>query len=222
MEPAVKNPDSPDWFASYADARADCYVMLAVLLGRQPSEDLLRVLHGLHWDEVLPEKLGGALTDLRQASIDSDLPALQDEFCRLFVGLGCGEMVPYASWYRERKIQSSPLAGLRSDLMRLGIVRQAESHESEDHAGALCEVMALISTGPDEIPLETQARFFRKQIAPWMTKFFRDLQSARSARFYRAVGQFGTQFLNCESEYLKQCANERVATMKGGEIDDEY
>ena len=54
-------------------------------------------------------------------------------------------MVPYASWYRERMIQSSPLASLRGDLMRLGIVRQPDSYESEDHAGAICEAMALLT-----------------------------------------------------------------------------
>lgn len=221
MERAMKNLDLPDRLASYADARTDSYVMLAVLLGHQPTQDLLRVVHGLHWDAALPQEMGSALTALRQASIDSDLPALQEEFCRLFVGLGCGEMVPYASWYRERKIQSSPLAALRSDLMGLGIVRQAESHESEDHAGVLCEVMALISGGPNKAPLATQAKFFRKHIAPWMAKFFRDLQSANNARFYQAVGLFGTQFLRCEGEYLKYCANAPANTIEGGELGHE-
>ncbi len=71
--------------------------------------------------------------------------------------MGCGEMVPYASWYRDRMIQSSPLASLRADLMRLGIVRQPDSYESEDHAGALCETMALLSREANAVPHATQA-----------------------------------------------------------------
>lgn len=112
-------------------------------------------------------------------------------------------MIPYASWYREKKIQSIPLVSLRSDLPRLGIVRQADSHEFEDHAGALCETMALISQKPNGTSYETQASFFQQHIASWMGSFFKDLQSAKSAGFYRAVGLFGLCFLESESQYLK-------------------
>ena len=56
-----------------------------------------------------PETLDQALGALRQASRDYHPAAVEDEYNRLFVGLGCGEMVPYASWYRERMIQSSAI-----------------------------------------------------------------------------------------------------------------
>jgi len=207
MESVMKNLDAPVWFASHANIRTDSYVMLASLLGQPPSEDLLNILQNLQWDEAIPEKLDHALGALCRAGRDYPLAALEDEFNRLFVGLGCGEMVPYASWYREKMIQSSPLASLRSDLILLGIVRQADSHESEDHAGALCEIMALISRQPNNIPTATQAGFFHRHIASWMMAFFKDLQSAKSAEFYRAVGLFGSCFLESENEYLKQGAN---------------
>jgi len=203
MESITKNTDGPAWFAPYAKIRADSYVMLASLLGQPPSESLLKVLQNLQWDEPIPERVDRALRALRQASHDYPLSALEDEYGKLFVGLGCGEMVPYASWYREKMIQSSPLASLRSDLILLGIVRQADSHESEDHAGALCECMALISQKPNEIDHATQTKFFQQHVAPWMTTFFKDLESAKSARFYRTVGIFGSRFLESEIEYLK-------------------
>jgi TorA maturation chaperone TorD len=202
MESVMKTSDAPGWFASHAAVRTDSYVMLASLLGKAPTEELLSILRNLHWDEALPETLNQALRALRQAAHDCTLAALEDEFNRLFVGLGNGEMVPYASWYREKKIQSSPLASLRSDLTELGIVRQTGCHESEDHAGALCEIMAIISRKPDDMPHAAQARFFYRHIAPWMMTFFQDLQSAKSARFYRTVGLFGRCFLETESEYL--------------------
>jgi TorA maturation chaperone TorD len=39
-------------------------------------------------------------------------------------------------------------------------------------------------------------------MASWMTTFFEDLQSARSAEFYRRVGLFGKCFFESEREYL--------------------
>ena len=203
MESITKKTNGPAWFARYAKIRADSYVMLASLLGHPPSEKVLEVLKNLQWDEPIPEGLDRSLKALRQASREYPLSALEDEYNKLFVGLGSGEMVPYASWYKERTIQSSPLASLRSDLILLGIVRQTDSHESEDHAGALCECMALISQEPNEIERATQAKFFQQHVASWMKSFFKDLESAKSARFYRTVAQFGSRFLESEVEYFK-------------------
>ncbi|MFB3887173.1 MAG: molecular chaperone [Thermodesulfobacteriota bacterium] len=203
MKSISKKIDQPAWFASYARIRTDSYVMLASLLGHPPSENLVKVLKNLQWDEGIPEGLDRSLKALRKASQDYPLRTLKDEYDKLFVGLGCGELVPYASWYREKRIQSSPLASLRSDLFRLGIVRQAESHESEDHAAALCECMALISQRPNETEHTTEARFFQQHVAPWMTTFFKDLESAKNARYYRTVGTFGRCLLESEVEYLK-------------------
>ena len=194
--------DTPGWFAPHAHVRTDSYVLLASLLGQPPSEELLNILRNLDWDEDLPEQLDQALGALRQAAHDYPLAVLETEFNKLFVGLGSGEMVPYASWYREKKIQSLPLASLRSDLIELDIVRQAGSPESEDHAAALCETMAIISRKPDDIPQAEQARFFHRHVAPWMMTFFKDLRTAKSADFYRLVGLFGGAFLETESEYL--------------------
>lgn len=199
----MKDSDVPMWHAAFANVRTDSYVMLASLLGQPPSEELLNILQNLQWDDAIPERLDNALSGLRQASRDYPLAAVEGEFNRLFVGVGCGEMVPYASWYGERMIQSSPLASLRSDLMRLGIVRQAGSHESEDHAGALCEIMVLISQKPNDVPLAKQAGFFQKHIATWMAAFFKDLLAAKGAEFYRVVGLVGSCFLEFEKEYLK-------------------
>jgi TorA maturation chaperone TorD len=203
MESVAKNVDIPGWFSVHASIRTDSYVMLATLLGKPPSEDLLNILQNLQWDEAIREKVGEALRELRQASHEYPLTAMKNEFDRLFVGLGSGELVPYASWYRERRIQSFPLASVRSDLVRLGMTRKTESHEPEDHAGALCECMALISQETSGMSRTMQAEFFEQHIASWMKAFFKDLQSAKNAAFYRIVGLFGHSFLENEAEYLR-------------------
>jgi len=48
-----------------------------------------------------------------------------------------------------------------------------------------------------------EADFFAKHLAPWIMRFFSDLKEARSARFYRAVGELGTAFLSIEKQYLE-------------------
>ena len=199
----MMNADASGWFVSHANIRTDIYVTLAALLVSPPSGEHLNVLRHLEWDEDISQTVHKALGALRLASRDYQPDVVGNEYNRLFVGMGCGEVIPYASWYRERMIQSLPLASLRSDLFRLGIVRQADNHDSEDHAGALCEIMALISEKQNNVPYETQAEFFRQHIASWMTAFFKDLESAKSAGFYRAVGSLGSCFLESEREYLK-------------------
>ncbi len=199
----TKKPRGPTWFSPYAKVRADVYTMLASLLGQPPSDNLLKVLQDLQWDEGIPEGLDRSLEALRQASHDYPLGAMREEYDKLFVGLGSGEIVPYASWYAEKMIQSAPLASLRSDLILFGIVRQPDSRESEDHASALCECMALISREPNEKNRVAQAKFFQQHLAPWMLNFFKDLDSAKSARFYRKVALLGRRFLESEVEYFK-------------------
>jgi TorA maturation chaperone TorD len=216
MESVMKTMDALGWFAAHATVRTDSYVMLASLLGQTPSEELLNIVRNLHWNEALPETLDHALGALRQAAHDYPLAMLEGEFNKLFVGLGTGELVPYASWYRGKKIQSSPLASLRSDLIELGIVRQTGCHESEDHAGALCEIMAILSQNPCDVPHAAQAKFFHRHIAPWMMTFFKDLQSAKSAEFYRMVGLFGSCFLETESRYLESGWDTPFPNTKGG------
>jgi TorA maturation chaperone TorD len=203
MESVMKYPDASGWFASHANIRTDIYVTLAALLVSPPSEEHLNVLGHLEWDEDISEGMLNALETLRLASRDYQPDVVGNEYNTLFVGLGCGELIPYASWYRESMIQSLPLASLRSDLFRLGIVRQAGNHDSEDHAGALCEIMALISEKQNNVPYETQSEFFERHIASWLTAFFKDLESAKSAGFYRMVGSLGGCFLESEREYLK-------------------
>ena len=218
MKAARSSPGAPPLLTTYESVREDCYILLAALLGQEPSERLLAIVRNLHWDDRLPDREDEALEALRRAGRDYSLSAIREEFRRLFVGLGCGEVVPYASWYREKKIQASALASLRADLTRLGIVRQAGSHESEDHAGALCEIMALVTRNL-EVSREEQAAFFERHIASWMEAFFRDLISRDHTGFYGAVGIFGARFLQREMEYLRNRLGGHTTT-EGGVQDE--
>ena len=216
MKRAAESMNQPDWYAPYANMRTDGYVLLAALLNSPPEGEFINLIRNIHWDEDLQETMQQQLVLLKQACGSCAEEEIAAEFHRLFVGLGRGELVPYASWYREKMIQSATLAAIRSDLRQLGIIRRSDTYESEDHAGALCEIMALVSQAAEAIPHNDQASFFNKHISPWMPAFFRDMQAARDVEFYRAVGALGSCFLQAEDEYLLNSLHYQNVTQQGG------
>ena len=183
MKKSIDAQDHTAWFSPHANIRTDSYVLLAALLTDTPSEAVIELVRNLSWEKNLSESMDEALAALHQVSVDNSLSAIGQEFYRLFVGLGAGELIPYASWYREKMIQSAPLAAIRSDLDRLGIARQSDCLEPEDHAGVLCEIMALLSVPDSEIPESEQAEFFNRHVTTWMPQFFNDLQTVKKAGF---------------------------------------
>ncbi len=217
---AIDHRNAPAWLSPYGKIRAESWLLLASLLWQQPSEWTRELLQKLTWDEAIPEKLDFALRDLSRAGRDFTAADMEVEFSGLFVAPGRSMLMPYASWYREKKIQARTLAVLRSDLIRLGIAKQEGYPEPEDHAGALCEIMSLLSQTPGGVPYDEQAHFFQRHIAPWMKNFFRDLQAAKNAEFYRAVGSFGARLLEAESEYLKYAAAASCTKPEGGLHDE--
>ena len=191
----------------YQELRANAYSLLAHLLAAAPTEDTLGRLSDIVGARAeSPSEQSGSLAPawraLRQAAIHADPGELAHEYHALFIGLGSGEVVPYASRYLTGFLNDRPLADLRDDLARLGFERRPEVREPEDHAAAVCEVMALIvaDAAPDE--LDEQRQFFGRHIAPWMQTLFADLVNAPSARFYQAVGMLGRQLVEIEGRYL--------------------
>ena len=181
--------------------RADTYRALGRLLAEPPDEQTLALFAEapVSDDDNL---LAVAWRMLATSAGRATAQQAGDEFQALFIGLGRGELVPYGSWYLTGFLMEQPLAQLRADMRRLGFERQEGVKEPEDHAAALCEIMALLA-GDDGGSLETQAQFFENHIGSWMARFFRDMQQAPSARFYRAVGQLGEQFINTDQRYLE-------------------
>jgi len=182
--------------------REDLYVLLSYLLVQPPTGDLMRQLADLSWEIAVSPALAASLDTLRAAATACSHGAVEREFDDLFIGLGRGEMMPYASWYAEKLLMGAPLVRLRSDLAKLGVRRRVKVYEPEDHVAALCETMALIIRSPQISP-EQQKSFFFKHMHPWMVRFFKDLQQASSARFYRAVGGLGEHFFWVEKLHLQ-------------------
>lgn len=184
-------------------ARGNLYALLGRLLAVPPDHELLDVLRDISPAPDDDSLLAASWQMLALAASRTDPEQLRHEYDSLFIGLGRGEVVPYGSWYLTGFLMEQPLAQLRGDLRELGIERQPGVHEPEDHAAALCDTMALLITGAAPAPLEQQHGFYVRHMEPWIGRFFRDLQQAQSARFYRAVGQLGEQFIGVESQAFR-------------------
>lgn len=181
--------------------RAHTYALLAALLAAPPDRGLIDRVAAIDAGGADPDSLfGEAWRALREAALAATPEALDDEYHALFIGLGRGELVPYGSWYITGFMMDKPLAELRADLARLGFERSERVSETEDHACALLEVMAMVAAETGD--LASQRRFFARHLEPWMRHFFSDLRDASSASFYRAVGDLGRRFMDFEREYL--------------------
>jgi TorA maturation chaperone TorD len=197
----------PDLYANHAVAAADIdevdaarareYALLSILLARAPTADLLRRLAQIEGDA---SALGVAHAALAQAARDASAERVAREFFDLFVGLGRGECLPYGSYYLTGFLHERPLARLRQDLARLGIERAPGQSEPEDHAAILCEIMAGLAGRELSAPPGADRELFEAHMAPWMARFFADLERAQGAAFYRSVGMLGRVFIEIEGE----------------------
>lgn len=178
-------------------ARAQEYALLSALLVRAPDAALLERLALLRGDAT---PLGVAHVALAEAAYQTTVARVEREFFDLFIGMGRGELMPYGSYYLTGFLNERPLARLREDLGKLGIERVEKNVEPEDQAATLCEIMSGLADGRFGASLGADQQIFEKHVAPWMGRFFTDLERADAARFYRAVGTIGRLLIEIETE----------------------
>jgi TorA maturation chaperone TorD len=175
--------------------RSRQYAFLSRLLGAAPDAALLAQIATVTGDAT---PLGRAYSALAAAASETSAEAVAREFFELFVGVGRGELLPYASFYLTGFLNERPLADLRTDLARLGVARAEGRHEPEDNIAFLCEVMAGLASGRFAAPGTDEAAFFARHVAPWAAQFFDDLAIAPSAAFYRPLAEIGRHFMDIE------------------------
>jgi len=182
--------------------RAQVYDLLALLLRDAPSKDTLTKVAALTGDDT---PLGGAIGALSKIAKSTQPEKASREFHELFVGLGRGELLPYASYYMTGFLNEKPLAKLRNDMMRLQIERAPSVYEPEDNIGSLCEMMAGLILGRfgPSADLQTQKDFFATHLSPWAGHFFSDLEGAEYSLLYAPVGTVGARFIDIEKEAFR-------------------
>lgn len=195
LYPAEAEDGTPD---PVDGARGQLYLLLANLLLHVPSQGVIDQVAALgrDGDGVIGEALGALAT----AADGLTAEEAQREHFDLFIGVGRGELVPFASYYRTGFLYERPLVKVREDLRVLGVTRSADVGEPEDGIGFLCEVMAGVALKRFAAPESFERSFFTRHLAPWAERFFTDLETAAAARFYRAVGHLGRHFMALERE----------------------
>ncbi len=182
--------------------RAEMYLLLARLLASAPGRDFLAQLTDLQGDG---SELGRGIAALARVAGSASPDSVAREYDALFIGLGRGELLPYGSYYLTGFLNEKPLARLRDHMAQIGIRRDADVKEPEDHIATLCEMMAGLITGAfaQRLTLDDQEAFFNSHIAPWAGHFFTDLEGAEGSLFYAPVGKIGRTFMEIEIEAFR-------------------
>ncbi|MBU3036097.1 TorD/DmsD family molecular chaperone [Tritonibacter mobilis] len=179
--------------------RADLYNYLGLMLAAPPSEMLLEQTAGLSGDET---PLGQAITQLARVAKRTKPAGAEREFNALFIGLGRGELLPYASYYLTGFLNEKPLAALRNDMSARGLSRAPNVFEPEDNIASLMEMMGAMIVGRfgAATSIAEQKTFFNKHIGPWAAHFFADLEGAKNSVLYASVAAVGRAFMEIETE----------------------
>ncbi len=180
-------------------ARQALYAFLTRVLARPISTGEARSIASFADSD---SDLGRAVKALLVSLANASQGSLEREFHDLFIGVGRGELLPFASYYLTGFLNEKPLAVLRRDMARLGFERPADVKEPEDHIAALCDIMSHLieGTATGEFDIYDQDQFFTAHLKPWAVKFFADLESAKTADTYQNVGRIGRVFLEIEEE----------------------
>jgi TorA maturation chaperone TorD len=178
------------------------YSFLASLLRKEPSAELVKQITILESDD---SSIGKSIKILSKLASSLDLPAIRDEYVRIFIGVGRGEILPFASYYLTGFLKDKPLAKLRNEMKEIGIEIEADVKEPEDHIASLFDMMAGLILGKftRNYTIGEQRDFFNKHLAPWADLLMRDIESSKIAVFYSPVGTIGREFLEIERSSFK-------------------
>lgn len=191
--------------ASEDRLRADLYNFLGLMLSGPPDQLLLDQCTGLSGDD---SELGKAISGLARVAKASKPKKVESEFNALFVGLGRGELLPYASYYLTGFLNEKPLATLRTDMAARSMSRAPNVFEPEDNIASLMEMMAGMIVGRfgQTATLDDQKTFYNKHIAPWAGHFYSDLEAAKNSILYASLGAVGREFMDIEREAFRMTA----------------
>jgi TorA maturation chaperone TorD len=184
-------------------ARAEMYGLLAQLYYAPVHDDLLAQIR------VAPTEApsaGGFLEEpwrqLVALARDMDGDAVRNEYNALFGGVGRPELYLYGSHYLSGFLNEKPLAALRTDLAALGLARDEQVSETEDHIACLCEVMRYLIAGDDVAVanLTRQQAFYAAHVQPWIGALCDALAAHPKARFYAALAGLTRAFASVEAQ----------------------
>ena len=183
-------------------ARADFYALIASLFYAGPDAGLLAAIAGA--DEIAAESenvsLALAWKSLISAAATTGAEAAGEEYDSVFVGTGKAEVTPYAAGYLSESKKDNTLVRLRAELAELGLARNADVAEYEDHFAGLCEVMRHLIYFAENAAVQEQKTFFFRYLAPSYASFCEAALASPNTKFYKHVARFTKAFLDVEME----------------------
>jgi len=182
--------------------RADMYSFIANMIRTEPSQELIDSVKTLSGDSSL---IGSSIKLISKLASTMHISEIHDEYVNLFLGVGRGELLPFASYYLTGFLNDKPLSKLRDDMNELGVVRLKEVKEPEDHVSSLFDIMSGLITGKfgKVYLISEQSTFFEKHLNSWVHLLMSDIESAKTAVFYVPIGSLGKEFINIEREAFK-------------------
>jgi len=182
--------------------RSDMYSFIANLIRTEPNIKLINSIKNLEGDD---SPIGKSIKLLTKLSTNLPINEIHDEYVRLFIGVGRGELLPYSSYYLTGFLNDKPLSRLKDDMGLMGIVRKENVKEPEDHISSLFDIMSGMIVGSfDKIfSLKEQSDFFEKHINPWAHLLMLDIETSKSAVFYVPVGTIGKEFIQIERDVFR-------------------
>ena len=153
-------------------------------------------------------ELGKAISGLARVAKASKPRKVESEFNALFVGLGRGELLPYASYYLTGFLNEKPLATLRSDMAVRTMTVRPNVYEPEDNIASLMEMMAgMIVVALARLRLWTiKRRSLTSTSRPGPDISYSDLEAAKNSILYASVGNVGREFMEIEREAFRMTA----------------
>ena len=189
-------------------ARADLYALLARLFYVGPDQGILFTIaqsddFAAAEDALTAAPLFSAWHALKQEAAVTDAETAGDEYNDVFVSLGRPPVSIFASHYLSENYKDLTLVHLRDELERLGLAREENANEPEDHLSGLLEVMRhLVLRGASPEHLEEQHRFLNSYLAGWFENFCDLVVAQENTVFYRPVAELLRTFLRLEVESL--------------------
>ncbi len=179
------------------------YGLLATLFYHPPGDELLAQLQAAVTEA--PQQ-GGFLEEpwreLVAAARSMTSAQIAQEYNALFGGVGKPEVYLYGSHYLSGFLNEKPLVQLRDDLAALGLARDANMPETEDHVAYLFEVMRYLIAGDDVsvCNLTQQSGFFSRHLQPWVSRLCQAIAEHPRAGFYARLAGLAEAFASVEAQ----------------------
>jgi TorA maturation chaperone TorD len=187
--------------------RAVLYHLLGGLLLECPARETLEGLSRHRVFEQLAaqaedEELARGLHLMQAALEDTPLEAIQNDYARLFLGVGEAKAPPWESAYRseERLVWQEPAREVLRAYAEARLGYEGMDRLPPDHLGR--ELLFMASLAQESARPELEHSFLEQHLLSWVPAFARDVEGGAETRFFAGVAGALAGHLREESRRL--------------------